>query len=687
MKENVQVKKPPIIKCTKKKKLRKSPYFTNNSNITTIRKIRRYHQPAINIKRKFTTTIQGYHHEEINYINNNDDKFTNKIRYHNHVSCSQYFPPRIVYNSTINNRNNYMMSLVNCLSNRLPSEITIKKCSYNKKNMTKSKKIEHHRSPCRNISESNEKLYESLSYIIESISSSVICNICKVKLSLAIEHFNECSIFRNTIKTLLLNEIQLTNSDNDPRNPTTCCRYNILIEEYIQYSVRHICSNLCYLRAFAPFREWIQLHQWILNQQLLDDQHYHSNNLYNNGKKIKIEFDHLQRIFDDDWCCLLLLPEKMKCDDDECCVSDDSTVPLLYKDTATLDSLNIIIETSAVKRNVLLPKIVFYNESKNIVCTSRQNLLKELLLSSLVHHHQDYYHQSSSVHFISPERNANNSNPSVITCGSPEKTLRICPSSHETKISPSSLSNHSTTSVTLCQSFINKQNMGHDLKPIKSISSSYHYQATAVTNSPFGLIEELFINNPWKLFICTILLNRTCRYQIDTILDIFLKNWPAPETLLLQQLIEKQHKNKDNNDNEVNDISSTLLYKSLSEVLRPLGINNKRAYGIIRFTNEFLNLLMMKTKQNESIIIKEEVTLKSQLSNNINNKINFIMPFQQQQEYHQMSFNLTRKEILSLYGCGEYAADAYQIFIQCNIHIKPNDTYLCNYIDYQRSCI
>lgn len=48
------------------------------------------------------------------------------------------------------------------------------------------------------------------------------------------------------------------------------------------------------------------------------------------------------------------------------------------------------------------------------------------------------------------------------------------------------------------------------------------------------------------------------------------------------------------------------------------------------------------------------------------------------------SFNLSNKDILGLYYCGDYAAAAYQIFIRRDMATNHQDHALTWYIEYQR---
>ena len=47
--------------------------------------------------------------------------------------------------------------------------------------------------------------------------------------------------------------------------------------------------------------------------------------------------------------------------------------------------------------------------------------------------------------------------------------------------------------------------------------------------SPFGLLEELFLDDPWKLLVSTICLNVTTRQQVDKVIHIYLQRWPDDE--------------------------------------------------------------------------------------------------------------------------------------------------------------
>ena len=145
--------------------------------------------------------------------------------------------------------------------------------------------------------------------------------------------------------------------------------------------------------------------------------------------------------------------------------------------------------------------------------------------------------------------------------------------------------------------------------------------------SPFGLIEELFQNDPWRLLVSTILLNRTCREQVDYVMFKLLENYSDAKYMAKA---------------EPSDISS---------IIRPLGIRHRRADTLIRFSKEYIALIQAAEDESEKLA----------------------------------QFNLNRSEVTKLRGCGQYAADAYDIFILGRYDdICVSDHALQCYIDHKR---
>ena len=85
--------------------------------------------------------------------------------------------------------------------------------------------------------------------------------------------------------------------------------------------------------------------------------------------------------------------------------------------------------------------------------------------------------------------------------------------------------------------------------------------------SPFGLIEELFLGDPWKLLVSTICLNVTTRAQVDVVLYQFLQRWPDATT------------------------TANANWEEICQIITPLGLGTKRAKGLIRFSTEWVQLM------------------------------------------------------------------------------------------------
>lgn len=150
------------------------------------------------------------------------------------------------------------------------------------------------------------------------------------------------------------------------------------------------------------------------------------------------------------------------------------------------------------------------------------------------------------------------------------------------------------------------------------------------TSSPFGLLEELFVDDPWGLLLSTILLNRTTRVQVDAVLYRVLQEWPSCESVIEANVAR------------------------LAQVIRPLGMNLRRAAGIIRFSKEYITLLEQKSIQTG-------------------------------QDKDQVALSLTRVDVTRLYYCGAYAYSAYRLFIRRDWNHDPADHALVAYAGYQRA--
>jgi hypothetical protein len=73
------------------------------------------------------------------------------------------------------------------------------------------------------------------------------CSTCGSVIDGAIKHFRSCSIFQASWKEL---PVFICNDAED------CWKR---AELHLDRSVRHLCSDRCYMRAFAPCRDWLSL--------------------------------------------------------------------------------------------------------------------------------------------------------------------------------------------------------------------------------------------------------------------------------------------------------------------------------------------------------------------------------------------------------------------------------------------
>lgn len=161
-------------------------------------------------------------------------------------------------------------------------------------------------------------------------------------------------------------------------------------------------------------------------------------------------------------------------------------------------------------------------------------------------------------------------------------------------------------------------------------TNAFLFQKSAI--SPFGLLEELFSQHPWRLLLSTIMLNRTTRVQVDVVLYEFLRKWPDATSASLADELE------------------------VADVIYPMGMRFRRARGIIRFSQEWLELLTKKASLRE-------------------HKKNAVL---------DEAFSLAREDVLGLYYCGDYAYDAYRIFVQGSLDAITTDHALQIYVDYHR---
>jgi methyl-CpG-binding domain protein 4 len=120
------------------------------------------------------------------------------------------------------------------------------------------------------------------------------------------------------------------------------------------------------------------------------------------------------------------------------------------------------------------------------------------------------------------------------------------------------------------------------------------------------LLQEIYRNDPWKMLIGCILLNQTTRVQVDKVREELFENW--------QDALE---------------MGSADLDK-LARVIKPLGLYNKRAKTLIKFSQEWTD-----------------------------------------KEW---------QEPIELHGIGKYAQDSWEIFQKNNLNVQPADKELILYL-------
>ena len=120
------------------------------------------------------------------------------------------------------------------------------------------------------------------------------------------------------------------------------------------------------------------------------------------------------------------------------------------------------------------------------------------------------------------------------------------------------------------------------------------------------MIQEIFIDDPFKIMVGCILLNLTTHVQVRRVIYKLFEKWPTPKAM------------------------SSADASELSNLLRPLGMQNRRANTLIRFANEWLG---------------------------------------------------DWDDPIDLYGIGTYAKNSYEIFVNKNLDVKVKDKELTKYLE------
>jgi methyl-CpG-binding domain protein 4 len=84
-----------------------------------------------------------------------------------------------------------------------------------------------------------------------------------------------------------------------------------------------------------------------------------------------------------------------------------------------------------------------------------------------------------------------------------------------------------------------------------------------IPESPYYLLQEIYIEDPWKMMVCCMMLNQTTRRQVDVIREEFFNKWSTPEEMMGAD------------ESEV----AKLLYS--------LGFYNRRARSLMRMSQDW----------------------------------------------------------------------------------------------------
>ena len=130
--------------------------------------------------------------------------------------------------------------------------------------------------------------------------------------------------------------------------------------------------------------------------------------------------------------------------------------------------------------------------------------------------------------------------------------------------------------------------------------------------SPFHLVEECLYADPWRLLVACIFLNKTTAKVAVPIMDTFFSRWGSPEA------------------------ASVACETELCELLKPMGLQRKRAQMLIRFSQEYLGPWTSPARD--------------------------------------------------LHGIGKYGEDAWRLFCCGDLDVQPTDKELLRYLSWYRCC-
>jgi len=82
--------------------------------------------------------------------------------------------------------------------------------------------------------------------------------------------------------------------------------------------------------------------------------------------------------------------------------------------------------------------------------------------------------------------------------------------------------------------------------------------------SPYGLVQRQFHDDPWRLLVSCIFCNLTKRVQAEPIMWEFFERWPTAEA------------------------TAAADEEEIQQLLQPLGLSTRRARTLVRMSQEFL---------------------------------------------------------------------------------------------------
>jgi methyl-CpG-binding domain protein 4 len=120
------------------------------------------------------------------------------------------------------------------------------------------------------------------------------------------------------------------------------------------------------------------------------------------------------------------------------------------------------------------------------------------------------------------------------------------------------------------------------------------------------MLQEIYLHDPWKMLVGCILLNQTTRTQVDRVREDLFLLWPDPLEM------------------------ASADPEEIARVIKPLGLYNRRARTLIKFSREWT-----------------------------------------EKDW---------REPIELPGIGQYAQDSWEIFQKNNYEIQPTDKELIGYL-------